>query len=37
MKPEVALKIEYDIFKKYTRTQVETTRDEWVAAYREIA
>ena len=31
------MKIEYDIFKKYTRAQVEAARDEWVTAYREIA
>ena len=37
MKPEIALKIDYDRFKEYTREQVETTRDEWIAAYREIA
>ena len=37
MKPEIALKIDYDIFKKYTRAQIETARDEWVAAYQQIA
>ena len=37
MKPEIALKIDYDRFKEYTREQIETTRDEWIAAYREIA
>jgi len=37
MKPEFALKIDYDRFKEYTREQIETTRDEWIAAYREIA
>ena len=36
MKPEFALKIDYDRFKEYTREQIETTRDEWIAAYREI-
>ena len=37
MKPEIALKIDYDRFKEYTREQIETIRDEWIAAYREIA
>ncbi len=37
MKPEFALKIDYDRFKECTREQIETTRDEWIAAYREIA
>ena len=37
MKPEIALKFDYDILKKYTRQQIEAVRDEWVAAYREIA
>ncbi|MBE7065263.1 MAG: hypothetical protein E7384_05570 [Ruminococcaceae bacterium] len=37
MKPEIALKFDYDILKKYTRQQIEAARDEWVAAYREIA
>ena len=36
MKPEFALKIDYDRFKEYTREQIETIRDEWIAAYREI-
>ena len=37
MKPEFALKIDYDIFKEYTRGQIETARDEWISAYRDIA
>ena len=37
MKPEIALKIDYDRFKEYTREQIETIRDEWIAAYHEIA
>ncbi len=37
MKPEIALKIDYDIFKEYTRQQIEAVRDEWISAYREIA
>ena len=37
MKPEIALKIDYDIFKEYTRGQIETARDEWISAYRDIA
>lgn len=36
MKPEIALKIDYDRFKEYTREQIETIRDEWIDAYREI-
>ena len=35
MKPEIALKIDYDRFKEYTREQIETTRDEWIAASAE--
>ena len=31
------MKIDYDILKKYTRQEIETVRDEWVAAYRDIA
>lgn len=31
------MKFEYDILKKYTREQVEAVRDEWVAAYSDIA
>lgn len=37
MKPEIALKFDYDILKEYTRQQIEAVRDEWLAAYREIA
>ena len=37
MKPEIALKIHYSIWDKYTREQIETLRDEWITAYREIA
>ncbi len=37
MKPEIALKVDYDIFKEYTRKQIEDVRDEWISAYREIA
>ena len=37
MKPEIALKIDYDIFKEYTRGEIETARDEWISAYRDIA
>ena len=37
MKPEIALKMDYDRFKECTREQIETIRDEWIAAYREIA
>ena len=37
MKPETALKFRYSIWDKYTREQIETARDEWIAAYREIA
>lgn len=37
MKPEIALKVDYDIFKEYTRKQIEAVRDEWISAYREIA
>ena len=37
MKPEIALKFDYDILKEYTRQQIEAVRDEWIAAYREIA
>ena len=37
MKPEVALKIHYSIWDKYTQEQIETLRDEWITAYREIA
>ena len=36
MKPEIALKLQY-LLDKYTREQIETIRDEWIAAYREIA
>jgi hypothetical protein len=35
MKPEIALKLQY-LLDKYTREQIETTRDEWITAYREI-
>ena len=37
MKPEIALKVDYDIFKEYTRKQIEAVRDEWISACREIA
>ena len=37
MKPEFALKLQYSLLDKYTREQIETIRDEWIAAYREIA
>ena len=37
MKPEIALKLQYSLLDKYTREQIETIRDEWIAAYREIA
>ena len=37
MKPEIALKIDYDIFKEYTRGEIETARNEWISAYRDIA
>ena len=37
MKPEIALKLQYGLLDKYTREQIETIRDEWIAAYREIA
>ena len=36
MKPEIALKLQY-LLDKYTREQIEAIRDEWIAAYREIA
>ena len=31
------MKFDYDILKNYTRQQIEAVRDEWIAAYREIA
>ena len=31
------MKIDYDILKEYTRQEIEAVRDEWVAAYHEIA
>ena len=37
VKPEIVLKVDYDIFKEYTRKQIEAVRDEWISAYREIA
>jgi hypothetical protein len=37
MKPEIALKIDYDPFKTYTRDGVEALRDEWIAEYTSIA
>ena len=37
MKPQTALKLQYSLLDKYTREQIETIRDEWIAAYREIA
>ena len=37
MKPEIVLKVDYDIFKEYTRKQIEAVRDEWISACREIA
>ena len=37
MKPETALKLQYSLLDKYTREQIETIRDEWISAYREIA
>ena len=37
MKPEFALKLQYSLLDKYTREQIEAIRDEWIAAYREIA
>lgn len=37
MKPEIALKVDYDILKEYARQQIEAVRDEWISAYREIA
>ena len=37
MKPEIALNTKNRIFYGYTKEDVEALRDEWVAAYREIA
>ena len=37
MKPKTALKLQYSLLDKYTREQIETIRDEWIAVYREIA
>ena len=37
MKPQVALKLEYSVTMDYTRAQTEAIRDEWIAAYKEIA
>jgi len=37
MKPEIALKIDYSPFEKYTRDGIEALRDEWISLYREIA
>ena len=37
MKPETALKLQYSLWDRYTKEQIETIRDEWIAAYREIA
>lgn len=37
MKPQIALKIEYDVSKDYTRMQIEAVKEEWIAAYRGIA
>lgn len=31
------MKLDYDILKAYTRHQIEAVRDEWIAAYGEIA
>ena len=36
MKPETALKLQYSLLDRYTKEQIETIRDEWIAAYREI-
>lgn len=36
MKPKTALKLQYSLLDKYTKAQIETIRDEWVDAYREI-
>ena len=37
MKPQIALKLQYSLLDRYTREQIEMIRDEWIAAYREIA
>ena len=37
MKPKTALKLQYSLLDQYTRDQIETIRDEWIAVYREIA
>lgn len=37
MKPQIALKLDYSPLNEYTRIQVETVRDEWIRAYREIS
>ena len=36
MKPETALKLQYSLLDRYTKEQIETIRDEWIDAYREI-
>ena len=36
MKPETALKLQYSLWDRYTKEQIETIRDEWIDAYREI-
>ena len=36
MKPQTALKLDYDPLKVYTREQIEALRDEWIVSYRKL-